>query len=672
MSLLTKKIGIILLLCVLGYVLHRPFFDFSTILFSSDWTNRSDNAVKDLLFKWLMSWQSHEWFGQEFVQSSFFWFKVLWWLIGKYHIATKLTFLIPIALLSFISPFILSCYLTKNNLLVATVSSIFYGTITYLSVKTTAHLPIAMVFVLAPLILTTFLRYLDQQSLRTLVLFNIVYFIGIVYEIRIMSIVSLILLVTLFFLAKKSDRKKIASWVAATFLIQLLLNAYRLLPVMHLSWGTISETINRWLFGGHLFNISYAMTLFDSSRTWSMPNQAFVPQPIPRYMWFYPCMVVIGFLTTSGKSRHLFLRWCGLFLVWALLTKQSAMPIPWLYQWLYDHIPGFNLFREASKFYQITAIGYLIMLSIVRDSLRRKQRWATCLLLLCSLCISGLLAVPLVNWSIWLLRSPKTIPAEYTAYNNLIDSSTWAYKHLWFPDDSQRSTYSIQHPKVSFSYLTKREWRDLSKSGTWIYTHHMIPLITDEMLDRGNIQYLVIPLEDVIKQQFGTATNRIQKALANLPFIQPVEHTAFWSLKVYINTGAYGEVFWTPITGNYTPCSREKKKSSEITFSCSFSPSVLFLSQQYNKQRQLYTWTPHRREILFWSVAPLALPEKEYDGIMKFTYPVQANKVYTLYFLPEAWFMLGIYLHIIGVFLCILMYVYVYPPQINQKNLHSI
>jgi hypothetical protein len=130
-------------------------------------------------------------------------------LIGDFAVATKLTFFIPIALLSFISPFIFSSYLTKNNLPVAFVVSLFYGTITYLSVKTTAHLPIAMVFVLAPILLTFFMKYTSTQKPRDLLLFNVFYFIGIVYEIRIMLIVSGILVFTLLCLTEKKSRKKL-------------------------------------------------------------------------------------------------------------------------------------------------------------------------------------------------------------------------------------------------------------------------------------------------------------------------------------------------------------------------------------------------------------------------------------------------------------------------------
>lgn len=38
-------------------------------------------------------------------------------------------------------------------------------------------------------------------------------------------------------------------------------------------------------------------------------------------------------------------------LIGILLTKQAGSPFPTLYKWLFENFPGFNAFREASKFY---------------------------------------------------------------------------------------------------------------------------------------------------------------------------------------------------------------------------------------------------------------------------------------------------------------------------------
>jgi hypothetical protein len=653
MSLQMKKILIILVLMLIGYVLHRPFFDINGLLFYSDRANRSNAAVKDLFFKWLMTWQSHSWFGQEYPQASFFWFKFFRWLIGNFAIATKLTFFIPIALLSFVSPFIFSSFLTKNNLPVAFVVSLFYGTITYFSVKSTAHLPIAMVFVLAPIILTFFVKYISTHKLHDLLLFNLFYFIGIVYEIRIMLIVTGILVFTLLFFTEKDILKKLITWLGISILLQLLLNAYRLLPVLHLSWSAISEVTQRWLFGNHLFTLSYALTLFESSRTGWAPTQEFIAQSLPFYMRFYPTVVLLWFFCIKEVNRKLFLWWIGLFFIGVVLTKQAALPMRRLYQFLYEHVPWFNLFREASKYYQVTAIAYLIILSVVWDAWWKKSKVVTWIFLVASLGISSILAYPLLTGSIWLIRIPNTIPEAYNAYNRLVDTPSVGYKTLWIPSTSPWTEYSIERPKVSFNGVISSTRKDVY---TWdlLSMSWKIVQLTNELLDRGNITYVVIPREDVNKNLLSPlGAIEIKTALDTLPFLESLDLWNSWSLQVYINTGWYGEVFSTNISWITTWCNREKVKSSEVVFNCNFSNDSIVFSQQYNTQRRLYTWSPHRRDIIRWTVHPIALPEKELDGLMKFTFPIQEKSIYTLYFVPEAWFVYWIYISCLWIILLI-------------------
>lgn len=43
-----------------------------------------------------------------------------------------------------------------------------------------------------------------------------------------------------------------------------------------------------------------------------------------------------------------------------LLGKQVSEPWGNLYYFLYDHLPGFNAFREASKFYILVVLGYAV------------------------------------------------------------------------------------------------------------------------------------------------------------------------------------------------------------------------------------------------------------------------------------------------------------------------
>jgi hypothetical protein len=110
--------------------------------------------------------------------------------------------------------------------------------------------------------------------------------------------------------------------------------------------------------------------MFDSSWTGAMPDQNFFAQKIPLYMRFYPFVILSGvfyffkekYITLfKGKKvdENLFIVFFVLRIIGVLLTKQSSRPFDGLYEWLFLNVPGFNLFREASKFYIITALSGL-------------------------------------------------------------------------------------------------------------------------------------------------------------------------------------------------------------------------------------------------------------------------------------------------------------------------
>jgi|GEM_PF-7061107 len=68
----------------------------------------------------------------------------------------------------------------------------------------------------------------------------------------------------------------------------------------------------------------------------------------------------------ENRRRRYILFFAVLSVIGILLSKQVSDPFGNLYYWLYDNFPGFNAFREASKFYILIALGYAVgMASLV-------------------------------------------------------------------------------------------------------------------------------------------------------------------------------------------------------------------------------------------------------------------------------------------------------------------
>ena len=123
-----KRNFFILMLIAIAVISHLNWFAFNTILNNDDWGFWPNEAAKQLFNSWGM-WTSFFNFGSVNIQLTFNFFTSIWSLFTNlgfsYDLATKATFLVPIAILGFLSPYILFKKLTKNEF-ISFVVALFY------------------------------------------------------------------------------------------------------------------------------------------------------------------------------------------------------------------------------------------------------------------------------------------------------------------------------------------------------------------------------------------------------------------------------------------------------------------------------------------------------------------------------------------------------------------
>lgn len=400
--------------------------------------------------------------------------------------------------------FFLVRHYTKNNL-IAFIVALFYWFNTYFLVRQTAHLPIAFIFSLFPILILFFDKFLSNPNRRDFFFFTFLYAIMIWYEIRIMYICTIILIIYFFFIwIQNLKNPKFWKYILIFLLLQIWLNSYWLLPTIFSWWEAISSVANRGLFGNHLFNILYSLVGMDQSWTGWLPNQDFVVQQIPLYFWFYPTMIVLAafFIWKYNlQSRRLIYFWFTISILWILLTKQSAAPITWFYQWLYENFPGFNLFREASKFFILIAVGYSIILWVFFDFLYKNSRRIFYIFWCISLTISWIISIPLVTQEIWTIFVPKIEPQEYKILNQYIQNQDENFKTLWIPQGSQWGSFDMRKPKVSLRSISDDAYKDFNtilpeKRDYGDYSSFIMDWLSSTILDISSIKYIIIPLLD--------------------------------------------------------------------------------------------------------------------------------------------------------------------------------
>lgn len=553
MKYFTEKYFTVLSLIIIAIYIHIGYFNFWSVLFDWDWGHWTNLWVKNLLNFWWWTFVNYNNFWFVNIQLPFNLFMSIWWIIWNYDVATKITFFIPISLLSLISPYALTYFYTKNTK-VSFLVSLFFWLNTYIA---TWQIPILFVFALTPLLILFFHKFLNNLNNKDFFIFIFLYFIWICYEIRIMFIVSILLIIYfLFFWIENLRNKLLWKYVLIFIIFQLFLNSFWLIPTI-LSKSTLESIwtmTNRWLFWSFLFNILYSFNLFNQTWTGWIPNQNFIPQSIPFYLWLYPVLIFISALyikKLNNSSKKLILYWFVISLLWIILTKQSAEPFVWLYQWLYDNFPWFNLFREASKFFIIILLWYSIILWIFLDFIYKNKRKLFYFIWILIILISSIIAKPLITKEIGTLYIAKIEPKEYIKLNDEIIKQDNFFKTLWFPTNPQWAHFDITKPKISMVSIIDNEYKDFLKTpsvyrNNQSFDSYIFEPISDKLLDISWIKYLAVWLEDNqddFFKSYWSSPDRYYQKLKEFSFLKELKIDWINEVKIFENTWYLSPIF---------------------------------------------------------------------------------------------------------------------------------
>jgi len=234
----------------------------------------------------------------------------------------------------------------------------------------------------------------------------------------------------------------------------------------------------------------------------------FVRQPIAWYFWLIPIMA-FSTLLFYKKSKHKkeIIYFGVISMLGVFFTKQADQPLQAAYEWLYNNFPGFNLFRDASKFYLVTGVGYLGLLTLALKHLKDRQErfFKNYLFYLFSftiLFIGFLNSWPLITNKIGTMFVPRHIPDDYLVLEGFILKQPEFFRTFWTPAYSQWGPYSNQKPEVSNVSVIQNVWGELSdfnNAGETIQDQILSVYkkdFSEFLFDSASIKYVIVPIRD--------------------------------------------------------------------------------------------------------------------------------------------------------------------------------
>lgn len=509
-----RKIPTIILLLILNVIVYNKWL-LNSILTYGDWSFHFFNSTAS----WLslpQVWNTQYNLGGISFSISNWIIYLVYGLLGQLqlnsNIGDKILFMFPIIIFSTTSSYILAKKVVSSSF-AAAIGAVVYSYNTYFLLLVGGNLTLATVYAVSPLILYFYIRTLEGKSYNWAVLTGLLASFTSMFEFRGFYILLWVCFIYFLYHIFIIDRRKIIKTLLVGFipvLILMGLNFFWLFGLAKVNVLVNNEFFSRGLFGDSFFNLNFAMTLFHPF--WgSKRGEYFVVYSIPIYFWFIPLFAMLSLLFNNKNKQITFF---GIIaLLGLLLVKQSAMPFVGLYLYLYNHLPGFNAFREASKFYFLIALGYSVLIAGFVDWILRN--WKNTKLQIFGkyilICITAFIFLwntkPLITGEIGTLFVPREIPRDYLLVNNFLLKQNDYFRTLWVPADSRWGVYTNNHPKVSAVNMINTAWNNFIKNKRNNKTTEAeltIDILTlsgsSSIFNQSSIKYVIIPLEDRVNE----------------------------------------------------------------------------------------------------------------------------------------------------------------------------
>lgn len=514
-SFLRKNIFLIILLLISLIVYHKWFFDFS-ILTYNDWNFKFDETLKELSFlpHPLVSNLNLGHINQSPFNYPINLLSGILARIGfSWNVIERLLFMWPIAIIGPIGSFLLIKKIIHSDIGAFVGAFLFSFNTYFLSAYQNGHLSLMIAYILSPIFIFLFLEAFEKRKIVYLIITGLVGFIISAYDFRIFYSVVWIaffyFLFDLFIHHNYSYRKIIQNFFIflIPILIVLLLNLYWLYPFFFHQSNYYIEAIERGVMKNN-FTILNSLALNYPLRYLGMGNFDF--RNVPVYFWAIPIFGFLGLFLNRKNKKILFFGF--LTLLGVLLGKQIANPFPNFYYWLFDHVPGFNGFREASKHYFIIAIGYSVLIGSfigwIWKEWNEKNKFKVYLkyfILFCIIFLSIWNTRLIINGKLGSIFVPKQIPEDYLILKNFILKQEEHFAILWIPSHSKWSIFANDHQLLGLNSLVMDwGWKDRISHNYWNNNNPIMDELTyvlnqeysNQFIDITSIKYLVIVLDD--------------------------------------------------------------------------------------------------------------------------------------------------------------------------------
>jgi len=438
----------------------------------------------------------------------------------------------------------------------AYISILLYITNTYaLFLFGGGQLGVALAYGLAPLVLLKFIQNEKKTTRNGLWLALLV-----VFDLRLAYLV----LGAIFLYQIISKAFHIRS-LSISILVVVAVHAFWILP-------TILTRVSSDALGSDLTNpgmlqflsfadFSHSIVLLHPNWPENLFGKVYFLQP---EFLFLPLVAFSALFITS--KRRIMSYFALLVILGAFFAKGAQPPFGALFIWCFQHIPGFMMFRDPTKFYLFIAIGYAILIPFVFEVLgknQKKVKWIVYGVFVLFWCFT---IRPLFLGQLTGNFKPQAIPTEYLQLKNMLVADAIPSRTLWIPSKEKFVYSSNVHPALVSSAL----FNNASLSGVMTIATSSSFLTT---ISEAGVRYVIVP-KDIERTMY--MTEYVFDAALRERMIQTIDHASLVPLSEYKEIAVFENPSFTTMKSSVPDIALKQQKLANIGLMISGVSLVIF------------------------------------------------------------------------------------------------
>ncbi len=601
-------------------------------------------------------------------------------LEGIFHLnlswIERIGFVYPYLIVGIISSIYLSKLFNRTSSLLFLFSLIFIFN-TYSLMLISGQVELALAYVLSAWIVYLFLNIVNKRPNRQTYLFACLllsFQTTIDPRITYITLLAIFLYFVLYFiLTFRNDYKFFHRIIKITFkifiipgIIDFLINSYWLLPTIINHQSPLTQLGSAYTETASVQYFSFAK--LENSISLLHPNW---PENIfglthfmqPEFI-ILPILAFISllFIKSVNRQEKIYILYFSLLtLIGSFLAKGANAPLGILYMWMFNHIPGFIMFRDPTKWYVLVALGFSVLIPftifkiyellktwenfnikkyLVRLNLNNSFFNLYNLFLFLVIFYLLVLIMPALFGQLTGMLKSTPVPIDYVNLEKFLSNKNRFSRTLWIPVTQRFGYYSNTHPEISGEsfyniYDPTKVVSELKSNSAQI------------QLQEAGVAYVIVPYDsegEIFLNDRKYDSNLYEKTIDQLNKIKWLKAIpGFGSVKVF-QVSNFKNHFWSPdkMSVSYKYVSPVEYK---VNISNASHGDKLVFVEGYDSNWELVDSNNH--------IIHSGVYDHRYNSFL-----IPDNGTYTVYYSPQIWVDRGVIISLIslGISLIILLY----------------